>query len=131
MNKYYHKSKIFLLLALMCIAITDAVNAGGFLGSDRTICKGDTIKIGIGVSMAGGIIPGTTLTYGDCYRWESAGGSWMATPENHSTLVAPTTTTMYWLTVTSDDFSRTEKANIIIYVVDKINSITATAEQCC
>jgi len=126
MNKYFKKSKIILLSAIIFFATSTNIKADGIAGPDRTICKGDTVTIGVFSSLGTGprIIKAT-----DCYRWQSSG--WMETPEKYKTRVAPTETTIYQVTRTSEDFSETEEATVIITVVDKINSITASPKPCC
>ncbi|MCD4680910.1 MAG: hypothetical protein K8S00_11035 [Bacteroidales bacterium] len=118
MNKYYQKSKAFILSALIFVAITSNVYADGIAGPDRTICKGDTITIGSDGSNAS-----------DCFYWDN--DQWMHNPYNPKTKVWPEQTITYKLTRTSDDFSETEIAYVTITVADQINSITATAEMCC
>lgn len=126
MKSIYSSHKSFSFSLILCIAIAVNINAGGIAGPDRTICKGDTIMIG---QYGGSVLTGAVIISTDCYRWEPP--LYMEDPHNYKTRVWPEQTMVYKVTRTSADFSETETATVVIKVVDKINSITATPNECC
>ena len=116
------------------VLLTFAVNVEtsiceNIAGPDRTICKGDTVQLGIACLPAPH--PVDSLEY--CYYWEPATG--LYSPQDTLPLAFPNETTTYTVYVTTSDGELVAKDSVVVTVEDFTTTtpldITASIPQLC